>query len=384
MGKYLLIVLVIVIFLAGCTNEAIHDIRPDNGIVNPLFNVTGQYDVYIAGARFGDNELPTEWRNGVVTGFPDSGAVRSIFVVGGDVYAAGWVLDHKRSIATYWKNRVSVHLSDTTDNVIAESIFVSGGDVYITGTALGNFKVEGALAGYTTHSSAILWKNGARQSLSSPGYQYSVAKSVFVSGSDVYVAGGVLDPGNPLNLRATYWKNGSAFVLVDGAVPSSAQSVFVSGNDIYVAGTVHDSEAILFTLGEVYEFTTRPGEATYWKNGKAVTLGTNCHAQSVFVLGNDIYIAGFALGADTTLSTPFGGFRNEIAMYWKNGKSVALDSSSYNSRATSIFISADGAVHTCGYINSKATYWKNTTATYIDPVSDYNGSFGFSIFLAQH
>jgi len=27
MGKYLLIVLVIVIFLAGCTNEAIHDIR---------------------------------------------------------------------------------------------------------------------------------------------------------------------------------------------------------------------------------------------------------------------------------------------------------------------------------------------------------------------
>ena len=39
-------------------------------VFNPLFNVTGQYDVYIAGARFGDNELLTEWRNGIVTGFP--------------------------------------------------------------------------------------------------------------------------------------------------------------------------------------------------------------------------------------------------------------------------------------------------------------------------
>ena len=68
MGKYLLIFLVIVLSMARCTNEAIHGIQPANGVVNPLFNVTGQYDVYIAGAGFGDNELPTTWKNVLLQG----------------------------------------------------------------------------------------------------------------------------------------------------------------------------------------------------------------------------------------------------------------------------------------------------------------------------
>src|SRR5690606_21748165 len=100
--------------------------------------------------------------------------------------------------------------------------------------------------------------------------------SVYVSGSDVYVAGYV---NNGTKRVATLWKNGVAQDLAEateGMIFVSANSVYVSGNDVYVAGYV----------GHI---------ATLWKNGVAEDLSnrtTNSQANSVYVSGSDVYVAG--------------------------------------------------------------------------------------------
>jgi hypothetical protein len=123
--------------------------------------------------------------------------------------------------------------------------------------------------------------------------------SVHVSGSDVYAAGWVgaafceEDNAN----RATLWKNGA--VEWQSLNKSDAYSVFVSGNDVYVAGceTYSTSEAVL------------------WKNGtiQRLALGENyVYARSVFVHGGDVYV---------------GGYKGTVANYarlWKNGISQQL------------------------------------------------------------
>src|SRR5690606_30472280 len=96
-----------------------------------------------------------------------------------------------------------------------------------------------------------LWKNGEVQySLTDNGEAFSV----YVSGSDVYVAGYV---DNGTKKVATLWKNGVAQDLSDGTHSAIAYSVYVSGSDVYVAG---------------YEYNGTRYVATLWKNGVAQGL----------------------------------------------------------------------------------------------------------------
>ena len=112
---------------------------------------------------------------------------------------------------------------------------------------------------------------------------------------------------------ATIWKNGVGMNLpfrIPGDYFSGANSIFINGNDIYVAGTEN-------------------GIAVYWKNGSVVGLpgGDADEANSICVFGNDIYVAGYAHinGADR-------------AVMWKNGMITVLKDASENSSATSIFV----------------------------------------------
>jgi hypothetical protein len=82
----------------------------------------------------------------------------------------------------------------------------------------------------------------------------SSAHSIFVSGSDIYLAG-YEEVGE--NWIATYWKNGQAVRLSNRE--SMAESILVVGSDVYVAG-----------MEDVGKSNFR---ATYWKNGQAVRLG---------------------------------------------------------------------------------------------------------------
>src|SRR5262249_49324488 len=121
-----------------------------------------------------------------------------------DVYVAGYVvkrgINGDSSVATYWKNGNAVTLSDGSFRYApAHSIFVSGGDVYAAGTESNGNRVM-----------ATYWKNGQRVPLSD-GSKDAGAISIVVSGKDVYVAG--WEYNNCCSVTPKYWKNGHPVTL---------------------------------------------------------------------------------------------------------------------------------------------------------------------------
>jgi hypothetical protein len=142
------------------------------------------------------------------------------------------------------------------------------------------------------HYAAKYWENGRAIPLGN----YAGANSVALSGSDVYVAGWEWE-STASGAVAKYWKNGQEVRLTDGTTEANATSIFVIGNDVYVAG---DDK----------------GVAKYWKNGQAVSLTDGSHqayANSIAVVGSDVYVAGSE-----------GNGSVHIAKYWKNGQAVSL------------------------------------------------------------
>jgi hypothetical protein len=150
--------------------------------------------------------------------------------------------------------------------------------------------------------------------------------------TDVYVAG--------VEGTAKVWKNGVVTNLSNAVDSSAAFSVFVSGNDVYVAG---------------YERKF----AKLWKNGVGTNLtnGTgDAEANSVFVVGNDVYVVG---SERTIVNNNIGQF----AKLWKNGIETNLTTSGFESNAKSVYV-VGSDVYVAGYqsnINGQLTakYWKN-------------------------
>src|SRR4026209_385590 len=145
-----------------------------------------------------------------------------------DVYVAGFEESGLGYVAKYWKNGQAVSLTDGTTDAAASSIFVSGNDIYVCGSIDGN---------------AVYWKNGNPVTLGDGN-----ATSIAVSENDVYVAGWLRQTPAE-GIRACYWKNGNITLLAyntrtdnywDNYPISSkyslANSIFISGSDVYIAG----------------------------------------------------------------------------------------------------------------------------------------------------
>jgi len=170
----------------------------------------------------------------------------SIAVSGNDVYVSGAQQEQlspvggwSNVIAEYWKNGNLVKLTDGSKDTYTTSIAVSGTDVYVAGSDI--VYVNGA----DVSGVAKYWKNGNLVNLTD-GSTGAEANSIAVSGSDVYVAGTQWD-GNAINYSdgytvyrrnpiAKYWKNGMPVNLTDGSKWAEAKSIVVSGTDVYVAG----------------------------------------------------------------------------------------------------------------------------------------------------
>jgi hypothetical protein len=285
-----------------------------------------------------------------------------------DVYVSGWEAKAGNLIAKYWVNGDEVNLTDGKTMAEARSIFVSGSDVYVAGYDF----VEGI-------QTAIYWKNGEAVHLTTGSFDQATytfsgesgwANSIFVSGSDVYVAGYKmkLDKNGPSTFEITYWKNGQSVLLEntlfmqdgpDGLTGYvGGRSIFVSGSDVYVAGCNYETKN-----GTTYY------KQKYWKNGTAYDLKDEKYtyteanqlytlAGNIYVSGSDVYVPGYTYWREPT-SASF--VPHSIAKYWKNGKEIILDENTSDlSGAFAIFLEGND-VYVLGRSNYKITYWKNGT-----------------------
>jgi len=262
-----------------------------------------------------------------------------------DVYVVGYEKNAQGiNVATLWKNGIAQRLTDGTRNAIAESVFVLDNDVYVVGYEKSGqeYEFEQLLDDYSDeydlikdyYSIATLWKNGVVQNLTDGIRSNAYANSVFVSGSDVYVAGSI-------GSIAVLWKNGIAQNLTDGTRSASANSVFVSGNDVYVLGR----EVVNPYWG--YDIVT------LWKNGVVQNLtdgNFRAFDRSFFVSGNDVYITGYA--------EEIGSSRNY--KLWKNGIVQNLTDGNFDGigGASSVFVSGND-VYLAGHEGNCIKLWKN-------------------------
>lgn len=208
------------------------------GSISTAIAVSGN-DVYVAGIGITGNiynglqkYIAKYWKNSNAKNLTDGtndAQAWSIDVSGNDAYVAGYEWNgksyqdasgstYKKSVAKYWKNSQPVILTDGTEDAYTESITVSGTDVYVAGTEWNgkSYQIQGSAYIYRK-SIAKYWKNGKAVILTD-GTEDAEAKSIAISGTDVYVAG-------TMNGYATYWKNGVAVKLSN--VESDANSIFL-------------------------------------------------------------------------------------------------------------------------------------------------------------
>src|ERR1700742_1560010 len=163
---------------------------------NPNGPIKSNPDVYVCGIN-GDSVV--YWKNGVINSLAHGatgGYAFSIFVPDTNVLVAGSIFANSSARACSWKNGVLTSLADTLSYATtnAFSIYGAGNDVYVAGQDyLGD---DG--------DAPVIWKNGVETRLS-PAGESGVANSVFVSGSDVYVAG-CISPPNSSAQHAVYWR----------------------------------------------------------------------------------------------------------------------------------------------------------------------------------
>jgi hypothetical protein len=217
--------------------------------------------VYVAGQAYissGQQQQGTAllWINGAAQALTDKiygiASASSVFVSGGHVYAAG-VIDPtnnttNKSYAVLWIDGQTILLSNGRILDRANSVYVAGNDVYVTGWL---------------DSGGVLWKNGEPQSQNAERNFFN--NSVYVAGNDVYVAGRHTESlsNGDLFMAATLWKNGVRQVLPHDNnsyhAGSSAECIYVTGSDVYVAGNDHGygdrSRAMLWKNGEKHRLS---------------------------------------------------------------------------------------------------------------------------------
>lgn|GEM_PF-965489 len=250
-------------------------------------------------------------------------------------------------IAKYWADGQETTLSNGSNDAYANSIFVNGSDIYIAGT----------------NAVPVYWQNNTETKLSIKS-TYGAANSVCVSGNNVYIAGND-------SSKAVFWKDG-AETFLDNVTDSGSfgTSACVSGNDVYIAGT-------------------RGYNAVYWKNGNIVCLtGYNVPTQHVRVngisiLNGDTYVVGYVNYA----ASPFPSLNywaKDVATDLNTGYDLTSPNNNYG-EVSSVFVSGNdvyvsGMVVTTNQMINNAVYWKNGVETVL-PSSAAN-AFASSIYVS--
>jgi uncharacterized protein YjdB len=264
------------------------------------------------------------WAGGVFHVIEFIGEVMSVFVSGDDVYFGGaekaFTGAPSADRAKVWKNDEPLYSLSDVQSTVHAVYATPDGAVYSAGAN-------------TSSPSAVYWvNNGAPTVLAATGCAYSI----FVAGPDLYVAG---ISGAPESGVATLWKNDAPQTLAGAAAGSEARSVFVHGGSVYVAGhvgnraTVWKDGAVLNTLstvdssahsvyvtsgGAVYVAGAKEGLATLWTGAAPATLSAiaGSRANSVYVASDGkVYVGGYEPVGETPRAT-----------YWEDGNARRLSS----------------------------------------------------------
>jgi len=183
---------------------------------------------------------------------------------------------------------------------------------------------------------------------------------------------------------AKLWKNGIEQDLSDGNRQAFAVSVFVAGNDVYVAGFENTGFPIIEISNNAVLWSCN---AKLWKNGVAQNLGSekaiHSIAASVYVSGEDVYVAGYEIfksdlqGPDSIYGVP---------RLWKNG--IVQNLSDEKGTANSVFVSENDVYvagsgsckcPSTGEIYNTATLWKNGIA---QKLNDAKFSAAHSVYVS--
>jgi hypothetical protein len=231
-------------------------------------------DIYVGGSSVIQGTQATAatyWKNGVATTLTDGklqSSVTGMTFAGNNLYLSGnSSYPNGNSIAEHWVNTAASIVIDSPTLTVEQGIGVIGQNVYISGF--------NSIQDVSSAKGAYL-KNGQPTFLQ----PNTLPLSLTLSGNDVYQCGGTSPDSLWNNSVVTFWKNGVATKWGDSNGYTIAQSIAVSGTDVYLAGSSGHS------LGT-------PPQAVYWKNGTPTTLsGSTSEASGIAVLGNDVYVTG--------------------------------------------------------------------------------------------
>jgi hypothetical protein len=175
----------------------------------------------------------------------------------------------------------------------------------------------------------------------------------------VFVAG---YESNGVNRVAKCWIDDQDIILSDGTNDAYANSIFVAGNEIYVAGN--------------------DGGPVYWKNTREIHLPVHSNSSTSFNSANSIAVSGghvYVAGTD-------GG----KAVYWKDGTENMLNTTNVYgdfefSEANSVFIKGND-VYAAGIHGPNAVYWRNGAEIYLSHLdlvgSNYTNESAQSIYVS--
>jgi len=323
----------------------------DPGITAPAGQVTPA-TVYTAGYEDDSSGISTAkyWTGGVETKLPVpdkspntfcGAEAYSIFVSGTEIYVAGQIsYENAQSTifdcAAYWKDDGSTIeafiLEDGPANnseSIANDIYISGTDVYVAGY-INSGSINNAIL--WTISNSTITPTTLENKYGQTNYD-AEAFAVYVDGTDIYAAGqGKTETGAR---KAMYWKNGARTIIGPDGLTSCLEDLTADGADVYAAGWVQDQEG---------------SSACQWKNGVLSSLSSRARAYSITLDGSDVYIAGNTGQSDS-------------ACYWENATEEMLTDFENFSYGKSIDVEGSH-VYVAGYDESGdsgknvAVYWK--------------------------
>ncbi len=266
-----------------------------NGIAKPLTSTTTQgssadavdmaiynNDVHIVGVQEDPSTgrgIGKYWKNGTIAANFDDGtnnlSCAAIAVNAGGVHIAVTQQNPSGSAYTpkYWKDgtMTTLMIAGAAPNAFLSDIVVSGNDVYILG-----IQVVGA------NRNCILWKNGSATIIPLTNTINASGFRIAVSGNDVYIVTNEYPVGGNVS-RIMMYKNNEAPKVITETTAATAKNVFVSNTDLYIAGFQFDANATNI--------------ASYWKNGMKLTLqsGTttpDCELTDICLKNTDVFTSG--------------------------------------------------------------------------------------------